>query len=198
MFSGDRMNVYDFDGTIYDGDSSIDFYLFCIKKKPVIFWKSIFNQLSGAVLFKLGIISRKRFKEKYFCFLKRISIDDALLNEFWNQKYSRVKAWYLKQKKSDDLVISASPEFLLRPVCEKLGVSLIASEVDILTGHFEGENCRGEEKVRRFQEQFPDGVIERFYTDSKADLPLMRIAKEAFFVQKQTVIRYCFDGQTKS
>ena len=26
------MNVYDFDKTIYDGDSTIDFYLFSIKK----------------------------------------------------------------------------------------------------------------------------------------------------------------------
>ena len=32
------MNVYDFDNTIYDGDSSIDFYLFCLKKnKKVIY-----------------------------------------------------------------------------------------------------------------------------------------------------------------
>lgn len=26
------MNVYDFDKTIYDGDSTIDFYLYCVKK----------------------------------------------------------------------------------------------------------------------------------------------------------------------
>lgn len=30
-----RVIAYDFDGTIYDGDSSIDFYKFCIKKKRV-------------------------------------------------------------------------------------------------------------------------------------------------------------------
>ena len=30
-------NVYDFDKTIYDGDSSLDFYLFCVKRKKVIF-----------------------------------------------------------------------------------------------------------------------------------------------------------------
>ena len=31
--------VYDFDGTIYDGDSSIDFFLFCLKKNiKVIFY----------------------------------------------------------------------------------------------------------------------------------------------------------------
>ncbi len=30
------MNVYDFDGTIYSGDSTIDFYLFCLRKQPEI------------------------------------------------------------------------------------------------------------------------------------------------------------------
>ena len=28
-----KIDVYDFDGTIYDGDSSIDFFLYAIKKK---------------------------------------------------------------------------------------------------------------------------------------------------------------------
>ena len=27
-----RLNVFDFDNTIYDGDSSIDFYIFCLKR----------------------------------------------------------------------------------------------------------------------------------------------------------------------
>ena len=30
------MNVYDFDDTIYDGDSSIDFFKFFIKKDPSV------------------------------------------------------------------------------------------------------------------------------------------------------------------
>ena len=30
------MNVYDFDGTIYDGDSSVDFFRFCLKKYKIL------------------------------------------------------------------------------------------------------------------------------------------------------------------
>lgn len=26
------MNVYDFDGTVYAGDSTVDFYFFCLRK----------------------------------------------------------------------------------------------------------------------------------------------------------------------
>ena len=35
------MNVYDFDGTIYDGDSSVDFWLYSIRKKPSVFLKCL-------------------------------------------------------------------------------------------------------------------------------------------------------------
>ena len=31
------MNVYDFDDTIYNGDSSLDFVLFCFKKNKKLF-----------------------------------------------------------------------------------------------------------------------------------------------------------------
>ena len=33
----DKMNVYDFDKTIYDGDSTADFYLFSLKRHKGIF-----------------------------------------------------------------------------------------------------------------------------------------------------------------
>ena len=32
ILDGVLMNIYDFDGTIYDGDSSIDFFKYCIHK----------------------------------------------------------------------------------------------------------------------------------------------------------------------
>ena len=38
LYIGGRivMNVYDFDGTIYNGDSTIDFYIYALKSKPSI------------------------------------------------------------------------------------------------------------------------------------------------------------------
>ena len=31
-----EVNTYDFDKTIYNGDSTIDFYIFCLKKEITI------------------------------------------------------------------------------------------------------------------------------------------------------------------
>ena len=30
------MNVYDFDGTLYDGDCMVDLYKYCLKRRPYI------------------------------------------------------------------------------------------------------------------------------------------------------------------
>ncbi len=45
-------------------------------------------------------------------------------------------------RKEDDVIISASPEFLLRPICNRLGIRhLIASRVDARSGAYDGQNC---------------------------------------------------------
>ena len=181
------MNVYDFDGTIYDGDSSIDLWLFCMRRNPSVFLKCLPRLTAGGTLYALGRIPKKRWKERFFSFLNYMPADDQLIGDFWEQHFAKVKEWYLKQKQSSDLIISASPSFLLRPVCQRLGVSLIASEVDPATGRFSGQNCSGEEKVRRFRQADPDGTIEAFYTDSKKDLPIAGLAREAYFVNGNTI-----------
>ena len=45
------MNIYDFDKTIYDGDSSIDFYKFCVKKNKLMILTS-FKELFYYFLYK--------------------------------------------------------------------------------------------------------------------------------------------------
>ena len=71
------------------------------------------------------------------------------------------------QKNEKNYVISASPEFLLKPYISKFkNVKLIATKLD-KNGKIIGENCKGEE-------------IDNFYTDSVDDLPLVNIAKKSF------------------
>ena len=78
--------------------------------------------------------------------------------------------------------------FLLKPICNRIGIKhLIASEVDPKTGMFTGENCRGQEKVRRLTEEYNVTHIDCFYSDSRSDLPLAKIADAAFLVEKGVV-----------
>ena len=66
------MNVYDFDGTIYNGDSSVEFYLFCLKKYPCIM-KYIPKQIGGMLKYKLKKIDKTIMKEYFFSFLREIN-----------------------------------------------------------------------------------------------------------------------------
>ena len=100
----------------------------------------------------------------------------------------------MEQKKTDDVIISASPEFLLSPVCKKLGLKyLIASRVDKNTGKYNGINCHGKEKVRRFYEEFGETDVEEFYSDSYSDTPMAEIANKAFMVKKDEITPWDFE-----
>lgn len=181
------MNTYDFDHTIYDGDSSIDFYKYCVKKHPIIIL-CIFQQCVGLGLYIANFISKERFKEYFFCFLKRLKNPEKDIEEFWKENIGKVKTFYLEQKKKDDLIISASPEFLIAGACEKLGiVNYIASDVNVKTGKFNGLNCYGEEKKRRFEQAYPNGKISNFYSDSNSDFPVAEMADTAYFVCKDSI-----------
>lgn len=175
------MNVYDFDKTIYDGDSTVNFYKYSILHCPCILF-NLPRTVWYGVKFKLGLCEKTLFKEHFYRFLRYIKNPEALVDEFWTKNESKIKGWYLNQKQDDDIIISASPEFLLRPICSKLGITMMASVVDIHTGAYTGVNCDGNEKVRRLYERFPDAVIDEFYSDSHSDDPLAEIAKSAYMV----------------
>lgn len=175
------MNVYDFDKTIYARDCTVDFYFFVLKKHPGIL-RFLPRQLRGALFWAVGKRDTTELKEAFFSFLQAVDAR-ALAEAYWKENLDGICSWYRSAQRRDDVIISASPRFLLEPVCERLGIThLLASETDPRTGKFTGENCYGPEKVRRFQQAFPTGAIECFYSDSLSDLPLARCAQQAFRV----------------
>lgn len=185
-----KCNVYDFDKTIFRKDSSVEFYKFCLKKKPSIL-KYIFIQLFYFVLYIFSFINKTKFKEHVFVFLKSFNDIDALVKEFWEKNKDKVRPFYIKQHQDSDIVISASPYFLLKPICDELGIKhLIASEVDSKTGKFLRPNCYGEEKVKRLKEQFDDVEINEFYSDSFSDQPLADLASESFIIKHNVVYKW--------
>jgi phosphoserine phosphatase len=129
------------------------------------------------------------FKERfYMSLLSKINDIDAEVEKFWDTHRCRLKTWYLQQREDSDLIISASPEFLLAPICVELNISLIASKVDAKTGRLKGKNCKGSEKVSAFRQLYPTESIEQFYSDSRTDQPLADIAQQSFMVTGDKVL----------
>lgn len=179
-------NIYDFDNTIFRGDSTFRFCRYIMRRHPTLLLR-----LPGIGLAFLRMALGHRTKtwakqQMYRALLTPIDAG-ALLEDYWARNLHRVKQWYLDGQQESDIVISASPEFLLRPACERLGIRhLIASKVDIESGDCHGLNCHGEEKVRRYRlecEQVPF----HFYSDSLSDSPMARLAEKAFWVKGDSI-----------
>lgn len=178
------MNVYDFDNTIFSPDSSMSFLLFLARRYP----RAVLRVLPDAgrewlSYRKEGKRNAKYLKETLFSVLSYLWNVDEEVEAFWRTRSEKLAAWYLQQRREDDVIISASPEFLLRPMAERWGFLLLGTRMNSDTGTICGENCHDEEKVRRFRELFPHDRIDNFYSDSLSDTPLARLAEHAWLVQ---------------
>lgn len=183
------MNVYDFDKTIYDGDSATNFFFYSMKKNPKLML-SILKLPFSFMRFKMGTISRTVMKQSLYQYVKHIDNLEDEVQEFWQQEKHKIKDWYLAQKDDSDLIISASPEFLIRPICDELNVVWMASKLDPTTGKYDGSNCYGEHKVDRYREFYKDEMMDDFYSDSLSDSPLAKLAKKAYFVKGNTITEW--------
>ena len=183
------MNVFDFDGTLYSGDSTQDFWLYAIIQRPLCL-RALPSQLSAAVLYAFGRIDRETFKERFYGFLKHIHDVDKLVANFWDINQSNLHRDVINRASEGDLVVSASPEFLLSEICARKHWKLIASKVDPQTGELLGPNCRGKEKVARIHEAGYAGKFKQGYSDSRSDAPLMELAQQAFLVKKESIVPF--------
>lgn len=186
-----KYELYDFDGTIYDGDSGIDFSLFAIKKYP-----KIIRRLPGmfikilAYIFKL--CSKEEMKTKLFSYFQDIDDIDSFVKEFWEKHECKLKEfWTSKKSHKNDIIISASCTFWLKPIADKYKVcDLFGTDIDIKTGKIKGNNCHGKNKVAMFYKKYPKAIIQSMYTDSVNDLPLIEEAKEGYLVKKNKIYNY--------
>lgn len=199
-----NMVIYDFDLTIYAGDSFTDFWLYTLLRRPyiIIFFP---YQLLMAILFLLRIISLDKFKEAFISYIwlfgkKRL---EGYIQKFWARKKHKIYSWIparLKEEKKCGwylMCISASPSFLLAPMVKDLGIETLISTDYGVVHNKQGNrmlspNCKGKEKVIRLNKwaiaNNYDYTIKRFYSDSLSDMPMFDIAKEKYFVRHGKIL----------
>ena len=174
------MNVYDFDKTIYPVDSTAQFYRWCLGRYPACL-RTLGWTAWAFLCMGTRLKTKTASKEIFYRFLRYVPAEAPEL--FWEEHLRCIQPWYLAQRREDDLIISASPEFLLRPAAEALGFALIASRVDPATGRYTGENCHGPEKPRRYREIWGDAPVDGFWSDSRSDAPMAALAHRAYLVR---------------
>ncbi len=179
------MNVYDFDGTLYKGESCLHFAIYCILRKPQVlkFFPEILNLYKQHKNNILNIEEANELFKRIFNTLSSTEEEFSnLINKFWKKHEKNLNHELVNKMKKNDVIISAGPDFLLKksPIKNK---NIICSEIDIRNKKVLFF-CYGENKRKKFKEKYKNKKIDKFYTDSYSDMPLMDLAEEVYLVKK--------------
>lgn len=186
------MKVFDFDNTIYRGESSVDFSFYMIRhnKKIIRYVPTILFTLAG---YKMCLLSKERLENiiNDFCagVLDGTESPVDFVKPFWKENAHKLNRRLLAMISPDDVIISASPIFLIEGIGEKLNTDkLVGTEVDFEQKKIKWFNFGGN-KVKRYKALYGDKTIDAFYTDSYNDKEMMDISRKVFIVKKGVPIR---------
>ena len=117
---------------IYDGESLVDFFSFCIKKKKKLILK-LPTVLYVAILYKLNRLSIEKL---YYLVskLSKVALNnktniDNFVNEFWVLNKHKLKKDFLDMINPEDIIITASPDILIKDIAQELKTKNIISSI---------------------------------------------------------------------
>jgi len=185
-----NLALFDFDGTISRKDSFLLFIRYVTRFAQ--FWSGCVRLSPRIAAFLAGSYPNHNLKEDFLhMFLAGMSRPEV---EVKAKQFSQEVLPAILRKKAMEsvrqhqeqgdrvIVVSATPEPVLRPWCARNNLELIATRLEVvdgfLTGRIKGANCRGREKVRRVKKLLdPRDYAAIFaYGDTEGDLPLLEFA----------------------
>ena len=105
------MNVYDFDNTIYDGETLVDFILYYVRTDPRI-WRYVPKLLVIAFKDAFHLFTVAQALEAYASFLEGYYVKVEHIEEdvvkFWDSHMHKIKPWYAKVQRGT-ILLSAAP-----------------------------------------------------------------------------------------
>lgn len=186
------VNVYDFDNTIYDGETLVDFILYFVRRDVKI-WKYLPKLIVIAFKDMLHLFTVEDAVEAYASFLEGYYVNAGDLSgvvvDFWNKNEKKIKPWYATVRKDSDIIVSGTTDFILDEIMKRMGIKhYVGSSIDKKTGKFR-RLCFLENKVKIFRELYPNAHIANFYTDSMNDKAMMDIADHVYLVKKNKITK---------
>lgn len=196
-----KLAIFDVDYTLTKKETLFEFYKFMVKKNPKIIMK-LPKIITAGVLFVFKILDAGSAKEMFISFIDGIKEDEMkqYVKEFYNTKLSKIlyvdainTMKKLKSEGYDIYLISASAEFYLNELYNIKEVDkIIGTRFTCEEGAFKrkiiGENCKGEEKVKRLKEVLKEEKIDvdfkesYMFSDSLSDMPLFKLVGHPYLV----------------
>lgn len=188
-----QLSIFDFDGTLTYRDSFVPFLRFAFGNYR--FGLRLAGSTSPHYLY--GGMNRDQMKARLIrSFLTGVEVHwfeeraRAFCELYWSRMMRPNGLLAVRNELADGRTVSlcsASPALLLKPFAERLGVELIATELEVvdgvLTGNIVGRNCRRDEKVNRLRSRFGslDDCHMRAWGNSEGDTELLAAAQESFY-----------------
>ena len=197
-----KLIVYDFDKTIYGGESGTNFFTYYLRNYPLKGLLFGLTYLKEVLFYLIKITDLKRLKERFFIFLESHSNEEIenIVDGFWKEYGKKMYSWTQEElrenRKEADMVIvtSATPLFLLERLIPEMGYDMVfgtefkGDGKEKFAAEIKGENNKGMEKVRKLDKWAKENNIEyeiiKFYSDSLADKPLYDIAEKKYWIKK--------------
>ena len=186
--------IFDFDGTLSASDANIEFARYCFRHslRPWLFLPLILVAYIGRLINHPGVWWRETMRR----FLTA-DMRDRFVGDFIKQHKLNRFGWAAERVAAEKdagnvvLMISASPDYLLRPLVRDMGFdAVMCSKMD---GGYPWKYkflCWGPNKVIAFNDWVKKNNIVphvvRSYTDSKSDMPIMKLAAEQVWVDRKT------------
>ena len=181
------MKVFDFDNTLYRGESSLDFSLFMIRaNKKILLYLPVI--LRNTVKYKLCLVDRQELGDSINKYMKIIVRSKQemldLVEAFWATHSKNLDQRMIARIRPEDIIITAGPDFLLNGIKDRLHTdNIISSVVDLDSKEIKHFNFK-DNKVLRFRELYGDQKIDAFYTDSYNDKAMMDISEKVYLIKK--------------
>lgn len=187
--------LFDFDGTITNKDSFVDFLHYAVGTTRLIL--GLIRLLPAISAYFVKLMPNDHLKTLFLTrFFKNWSCEqfESKAQAYATEQLPRLlKAgalerirWHQEQQHVV-YIISASPEDWLRPWCHSLSLELISTQLEKIDNRITGKmrtlNCHGQEKVRRIREAIALDEFESIYAygDSRGDRPMLDLARHKYY-----------------
>ena len=197
----EKLAIFDVDYTLTKRETLVEFYFFMIKKNPK-FIKYLPKSIFSSIFYVFKIYDASKAKKTFIRFIDGIEENEMkkIVKEFYEKRLSKIlykdAIDTIKKMKIQGYkiyLISASAEFYLnefyniKEVDKVIGTRFI-KENGLHRNKISGENCKGEEKVKRLKEVLKTENIEidfensYMFSDSLSDLPLFNLVGHPYLI----------------
>ncbi|MCF9045379.1 HAD-IB family hydrolase [Acinetobacter nectaris] len=193
--------LFDFDGTLYLRDSFTRF-IFYVLKSRYVFKKGV-ALIPWVQKYYLNLYPAPKMRKKLFYTMFE-GFDSAHV-EADGKNYAKTlladlnPILWAQLKQHQELghrvvLVSASIDLYLKPLCDLLGIDLICTKTEVMNGHLTGlyisEDCSGEEKKIQVLKSYPRDEYGSIYAygNTHEDLAMLSIADFPFMVGEDEIL----------